>query len=82
MPRKSIVGALLGWKRTPSQHGIVLTMQVLSPKASTYGREYDSISVALNDRQICSLVRDLNRAVQERGLRVGAKPKWWKAVLR
>ena len=77
MASRTIVGALLGWRRTPSPHGMVLTMQVLRPEAFAQKQGYDSISVALNDRQICSLVRDLNRAAGERGLQIGSKAKWW-----
>ncbi len=82
MASRMIVGALLGWRRTPSPHGMVLTMQVLRPEAFAQGQRYDSISVALNDRQICSLVRDLNRAAGERGLQVGSKAKWWRRLRR
>lgn len=75
------VGALLGWKRQPTPNGIILTLHVLRPEASASGREQDNIAVALNDRQICSLIRDLHRAAAQRGLAVRAKPKWWQRVL-
>ncbi|WEK46183.1 MAG: hypothetical protein P0Y56_14360 [Candidatus Andeanibacterium colombiense] len=61
-------GALAGWKRTTSGHGILLTLQVAKSVAAFNAKEFDSVELALNDRQLRSLARDLERAARSRGL--------------
>lgn len=68
MPSKSIVGALVGWKREPSQHGMIISLQVLNPDTGVEEKKFQRVSLALNDRQLRSLARDLQRAADERGL--------------
>ncbi len=79
MERQRLVGALLGWKRDPSENGTVITLQVLALDPAE-GRKPVDVSVALNDRQIRSLARDLQRAADARGITLWARPKWWRAI--
>lgn len=70
--------ALVGWKRSKGQSGIVLTMEVVE-SAEQFGRkELLLIPVALNERMLRSLARDLARAAQERGIPLYPRRSWWK----
>lgn len=80
MRRERLVGALLGWKRQPSENGIVITLQVLTVD-SAEDRQHVDVSLALNERQIRSLARDMQRAANARGIRLWSRPKWWQAIL-
>ncbi|MBO9603697.1 MAG: hypothetical protein J7496_14435 [Novosphingobium sp.] len=71
-------GALAGWRRTPSGHGIVLTLQVAESVAAFERKEFDRVELALNDRQLRSLARDLERAARSRGMDLRApRAKSW-----
>jgi len=71
-----ISGALVGWARQSSRHGIVMTLQVVHSAADYRDHRYHKVSVALNDRQLRSLARDLARAARARGLSLRSKPPW------
>jgi hypothetical protein len=60
---------------------MVITLQVLTPEPNSKDRQRLAVSLALNDRQIRSLARDLQRAAAERGMTLWAKPKWWQMLL-
>ena len=79
MERQRLVGALLGWKRNPSENGTVITLQVLAVDSPEDRKPID-VSVALNDRQIRSFARDMQRAANARGITLWARPKWWRAI--
>lgn len=65
----------MGWKRSVSEHGVVLSLQLALSEADARNKQYDSISLAMNDRQLRSLARDLQRAAEERGIDLWAEPK-------
>lgn len=71
-------GALAGWKRSPAANGILLTVQIAQTTESFQNREFATVHMALNDRQLRSLARDLARAAEERGIDLWAKRPWWK----
>lgn len=75
MGEKRNSGALIGWKRNPSEHGIVLSLQTASSVENARNKQFDTLSLALNDRQLRSLVRDLQRAALERGVQLQADPR-------
>ena len=75
MDKEHLIGALLGWKRTRSLHGIVLTMQIAEVGAPIPDGNLDKVSVSMNDRQLRSLARDLERAAFERGIQLRAPAK-------
>lgn len=68
-------GALAGWKRDPSEHGVILTVQVARSTEDFDQHNFDVARVALNDRQLRSLARDLARAARERGIDLGSRKK-------
>jgi hypothetical protein len=70
---KPYTGVLIGWKRQPTLHGIVLTMQVAESAEQFTERSWSQINIALNERQLRSLARDLERAATERGIELHAK---------
>ncbi|MEG8018032.1 hypothetical protein C8J46_10226 [Sphingomonas sp. PP-F2F-A104-K0414] len=72
-----VTGALVGWKRVPSSNGIMLTIQVAGTAADYAAGRLTRVSVALNDRQLRSLTRDLGRASTSRGLDLRAPRRWW-----
>lgn len=82
MAVRSVVGALVGWKRAPSEHGFIFTFQVMTPEAAAQGGDPQHVTFALNDRQLRSLARDLQRSAMERGIPLWPQPKWWKLLLR
>lgn len=82
MHRQPIVGALIGWKREQSEHGIVISFQLITPEAAAHDGGCDRVSLALNDRQLRSLTRDLQRAAAERGIRLWAASKWQRFLKR
>ena len=75
-------GALGGWKRTTSEHGIRLTLQVAPSVEEFRARQFGHVEIALNDRQLRSLTRDLVRASRERDLELFAARPWWRKLLR
>lgn len=70
--------ALVGWKRSEGQTGIVLTMEVVESAEQFERKELTLIPVALNERMLRSLARDLARAAKERGIQLHAEQAWWK----
>lgn len=76
-----VVGALGGWKRRPAAHGVLLTLQV-APSAEAFRTSaFDLVELALNDRQLRSLARDLTRAAGERGLKLFSRKPLWRRML-
>lgn len=70
-------GALAGWKWNTSEHGIVLTVQLVSSPAAYDRCEFDVVQMSMNDRQLRSLGRDIQRAAEDRGLDLWAKRRTW-----
>lgn len=62
-----ISGALLDWERRGSDHGVIVTLHVAE---SNMRGGHHRVSVALNDRQLRALTRDLTRAARARGLEI------------
>lgn len=71
-------GALAGWRRTDGLNGIVLTMQIVDSIEAYQDHRVAKVQVALNDRQLRSLARDLMRAASERGIELQARRPWWR----
>ena len=61
-------GALIGWRRAESDHGIVVRLQIAASADDVRNQRWETIDLALNDRQLRSLTRDLMRAAKQRGL--------------
>ncbi len=61
-------GALVGWRQEKSDHGMVLRLQVARSLDDYRERGLDRIDLALNDRQLRSLTRDLVRMSDSRDL--------------
>jgi hypothetical protein len=59
--RPELLGALVGWKRIPTEHGAVFRLQVASSLKQAHDGpgEYD---LALNLRQLQAFAHDLQRA--------------------
>jgi hypothetical protein len=73
----ALLGALAGWRRTGTDSGCVLELQLVASKQDFEARNFIRVDMALNDRQLRSLARDLARAAEERGVRLwGKKPRW------
>lgn len=70
--------ALAGWKRIHGEHGIVLTLQLVDSVEQYQARDFERVEVALNDRQLRSLARDLARAARTRGVELYPKRPWWR----
>lgn len=68
-----IAGALAGWQRTMTNYGCVLTLQVGETQEQFETHEYQRVIVALNDRQLRSMARDLQRAAEVRGIKLWGK---------
>jgi hypothetical protein len=71
-------GALVGWKRQPTEHGCVLTIQLAASSRDFNDRNFDVVHLSMNERQLRSLARDLARAADDRGLLLWARPRRWK----
>lgn len=69
-------GALIGWERQRSRHGMILTVQLVENAAQYQDHQYHRVTMALNDRQLRSLARDLARAAQARGLDLRSQLPW------
>jgi hypothetical protein len=67
-------GALIGWERRRSRHGVVMTLQIVENAVQYQDHRYHHVTMALNDRQLRSLARDLARAARSRGLDLRARP--------
>ena len=61
-------GALLAWKRRGSQSGVIMTLQIVE-NAEEDGRCH-RVKLALSDRQLRSITRDLVQVAHERGIKV------------
>lgn len=70
-----IAGALAGWQRDMTHYGCVLTLQIAQSQDEFADREFQRVIVALNDRQLRSLARDLERAAERRGIKLWGKPR-------
>jgi hypothetical protein len=73
---------LVGWRRTPARSGIVLSLQLVRSVADFREHRFERLAIALNDRQLRSLARDLQRAAAARGLDLFAQPTGWRRLLR
>lgn len=73
LPGKRLTGALIGWERHGSEHGCVVTLQIVENATQFQDRQYHRVSMALNERQLRSLARDLARASQARGIDLHAR---------
>jgi hypothetical protein len=76
-----VSGALAGWRRTRTAHGIVLSLQVATSTDDAHRGKLGRVDVALNERQLRSLARDLARATEQRDMEVFARPRWWQRLL-
>ena len=72
-----VTGALAGWRRTRARHGIVLSLQVATSADDRVQERLGRVDLALNERQLRSLARDLVRAAEERDIQVFARKPWW-----
>ncbi|WP_336972323.1 hypothetical protein [Sphingobium aromaticiconvertens] len=70
-----IVGALAGWKRDKSENGTVITLQVARDSSAFDEKSFDLVAIALNDRQLRSFARDLQRAAEDRQIKLWGKQK-------
>jgi hypothetical protein len=84
-----LTGALIGWERRTSSHGVTVTMQIVENAKQYQDRRYHRVTMALNDRQLRSLARDLARAALSRGLDLRSRPSlpkrfllWSKALVK
>lgn len=78
MSSSEMLGALIGWKRAESASGIVLTLQLARTSDNVKEGNLTQVHLALNDRQLRSMARDLTRAAAERGVELWAPKRWWK----
>jgi hypothetical protein len=70
-------GALAGWKHRETPSGLVLTLQIAADAEAFQQRRFKVVQVALNDRQLRSLTRDLARMTMRRGMDLFARPSLW-----
>lgn len=73
-----MAGALAGWRRSRTAGGTILTLQVAGSADAFRNDNYTKLHLALNDRQLRSLARDLYRATDEKGIKLFAPRKWWR----
>jgi hypothetical protein len=78
--RSTLRGALAGWRRHSTEHGCMLIMQVAGSAEDFSSKQFDKVEIALNDRQLRSLTRDLMRASSERGIQLWAERRWWQML--
>lgn len=77
-----ISGGLIGWRRKETAHGCVITLQIATEREAFYNGGAQNVSIALNDRQIRSLTRDLQRLAEHRNIQLWAKPKLFDRIFR
>jgi len=77
-----ITGGLVGWKRTDATHGCVIILQIATERSQFYDGKAQQVSVVLNDRQLRSFTRDLQRAATKRKLQLWARPNLIRRLLR
>jgi hypothetical protein len=70
-------GALAGWKHRETPSGLVLTLQIAADAEAFRERRFEVVQMALNERQLRSLARDLARATMRRGIDLFARPSLW-----
>lgn len=75
MGQMKIIGALAGWKRDKSENGTVITLQVAQNSSAFSEKSFDLVAIALNDRQLRSFTRDLQRAAADRKIKLHGAPK-------
>jgi len=64
-----ISGALIEWERRGADHGVIMTLHIAE---SGMRGNLHRVSMALNNRQLRALTRDLTRASRARGLTIEA----------
>lgn len=69
-PSFTLSGALAGWRRRQMESGVVLRLQISTTVDDYRNKSFQHCNVALNDRQLRSLARDLARAAEERGIQL------------
>lgn len=74
---QQLSGALAGWRRSRSSNGIIITLQVAESAEDVNRHTMSRVDLALNDRQLRSLARDLVRAAEQRNLDIFADRHWW-----
>lgn len=75
MSERKILGALAGWKRNKSENGTVITLQVARSSSAFSEKSFDLVTIALNDRQLRSFTRDLQRAAADRKIELHGVPR-------
>jgi hypothetical protein len=78
---EAMIGALAGWRRHETPHGIVLNLQIAASAEKVAARDFMPVAVALNDRQLRSLARDLTRAAASRGIDLWPRQSLWKTLI-
>jgi len=73
---------LVGWKRTETEHGCVLTLQLARTGSDFAEQKHLRTTFVMNERQLRSFARDLTRAANERGIELFSRPPWWRRLLR
>ncbi len=78
---EAMIGALAGWRRHETPHGIVLNLQIAASAEKIAARDFMPVTVVLNDRQLRSLARDLTRAAASRGIDLWPRQSLWKTLI-
>jgi hypothetical protein len=72
-PIAAASGALAGWKRRPTDYGWIVDLQLAGSANDVERQRWTKVVVALDDQRLASLVRDLTRAAEARGVLVWPK---------
>ena len=75
-------GALLAWKRRGSQAGVVMTLQIVETDAADH--RFHRVILALDDRQLRYMARDLLQIARERGMELPLRERakrWLKSLI-
>jgi hypothetical protein len=72
-PTVAVGGALAGWKRRPTDYGWIVDLQLAGSADDVERQRWTKVVVALDDQRLASLIRDLTRAAEARGLVVWPK---------
>jgi hypothetical protein len=81
MTIRRVIGALVGWKWEPTESGVIVRLQVAESRDAYAERRFDMVDIALNERQLRSLARDLTRAAEQRGIALrppGKLRRFWR----
>ena len=62
------IGALVGWRRVPLGGGTAIRLQLAESARDQGEKNFQLVVVSLNDRRLASLIRDLLRAAEARGI--------------